>query len=118
MAFAPDGSTPRLCPLCNFFSTPKPEWDESPHPTYCPRDGFKLELLICPSCGAPRSMYNYNYTLGSRHAVSRHCTNCGEQLPPLEPKEPRMHEKPKKPRVRRAKKGTPLEPPHNGDSAL
>jgi hypothetical protein len=92
MPFAPNGSTPRTCLVCSFFSAPKPEWDESPHPTYCPRDGFKLTLLTCPSCNAPRMMHTAYSMFGGYH-IAQHCTECGDAFPPLCPTEPQMRTK-------------------------
>lgn len=88
--FAPDGSYARCCAICNFKSSPKPEWDESPQPTYCPKCGMSLRKMACRECGDALAIVGGVF--GSYFA--QYCTTCGADNRP--PVEPQMCTKPKK----------------------
>jgi predicted amidophosphoribosyltransferase len=89
MTFAADGRFARRCVGCSFAAWPKPEWDESPQPSYCPSCGLPLERLACRECGEPLLVHGNMYG-GSE--VAKCCTACGAAADP--PEEPRLRTRP------------------------
>lgn len=83
------------------MSWPKHEWDESPHPEFCPQCGLGLARAECRECAAPLTVvHEGGEFFGGGYAFGRYCPRCGEDN--AAPTEPQMREKPKK----KAKPGT------------
>jgi hypothetical protein len=96
MSYAPGGAIARSCPSCHFVSWPKPEWDESPHPNYCPHCGLGLALRVCRECSGPLAVISggSGFILFGGPSIARCCPHCGADNG--EQKEPAMVVKKKK----------------------
>jgi hypothetical protein len=94
MSYGPDGAVARKCPGCSFTSWPKPAYDESPHPAYCPMCGLGLVQQRCRECAAPVTAVEGGGFFGHVASLARYCCACGADN--ATPPEPKMRDKPKK----------------------
>ena len=88
----------RRCIACPFVAPHREEWDESPAPEFCPRDGLPLERIACPNCGAP-VMWQAKFDQRTMVYYNERCEFCPFCGGPTELIERKMIDKPKPPRI-------------------